>query len=327
MRILALALCMIIPAAAMPVMGWARDDLPTIAHASATGNSAWGMKVTLPTTSDLVVEVNVAGPQADSTVSAGAAVTDADGNPTFMFTFNIISSPDRNIGLPVEVGLAPAGMHLTYTSPENKGQPGTDEACTFVCIALESDGSAPGDYHYVAWVAGGGSGDVNVKANAGSAVFNTGTSKSAGDADFTNGNPDIQYQSGGVGFKLIKDASVAFAAPTRTYGVWYDLNLKLVCAAICDAPLLDLAGACTFASVDCGTGLISLDGPDGHQAPGYFITLLNASPGDYKFNSDSKVEAYSSGAQPFTCVLVACGGALLLEDFSILSVASVAVPS
>lgn len=326
MRIFALAACLVLTAAAMPALAWSRDDLPTIATSAANGNAAWGIKITLPSASDLVVEVNLKGPQTDSTATAGAASTDAAGNPSFMFIFSGVSSPDRSIGLPVQSGVAPQGLHVRLTSPQNRGQPGTDEACTFLCLALETDGAAAGTYYYVVWLAGGSSGDVNVKANAGSATFNVGKAASAGDADFTNGNPDIQFQQNGVGAKVIKGASVPFHAGTSTYGVYYDLNLKIVCAYYCLLPVETVNSACGLAGTSCSTATVSMDGPGGHQSGSTFYTMFKSGAGDYTFNIDSKVDAYNAGISPFACFVV-CAGALLLEDYSILSVASVDVPA
>jgi hypothetical protein len=320
-RALALAICLTMTAMALPAMAWSRDDLPTLSSTPISGAGSVAVKLTTTSESDLVVEANVVGPATSSVVSAGMALVDAQGNPTFAFVFSSVSSPDRDIGLPIESGSLPPGMHLVYGLKGTMSDGNADEACTFLCAAIESDGQAAGTYYFVAWIGGGSGGDVNVKANGGSVSVNTGVARTAGDSDITNGQTNIQYQSGGVGVKIIQGASIPFSAPGATFGLWQDLNLKIVCAAVvCLLPVQNLAEL-----TGVGTSKISYTGPQsGTGAQTYF--LLNAPSGDYTFNVDQKVDVYSAGQQPFICA-VGCFGGLILEDFSIFSMASVSLPA
>lgn len=330
-RAMALAMCLMLTALAIPAMAWNRDDLPVLASGDAAGSGAFGVKLTTTSTGDIALEMNVNGPQAASVFSAGIAVTDAAGVASFAFVFTGVTSPDRNFGLPVMTsGPVPAGLDIRITTPQNKGQAGTDAACNFLCVGVTDTGKAAGSYHYVLWGGGGSSVHFEAKASSGSAVVSRGSAGVAGDYEIRNGDTNMQYQSGGVGAKVMKGAFVPFSAGQRVYGLWQTIDFKFACAAVCFLPVQSLNGGasllCNIAlGQGCGTAVISYSGPSaGHGSTTYF--LLNAPAGDYRFTVDQKVDAYETLAQPIGCFGV-CVGAILLENYDIFSMASVTVPA
>ena len=299
---LALAL---VPAAS----AWNHDELPTLASGGGPGIGWASFKVDTDG-SLLAFELNANDIRGSA--QAGGYVFDGSGNLVFGFTFTAVGFPTDGTLIDVTTPATGNLVHMDTRAPSAGG------GGMGIGLSFNEPGSTPtvGTMKVLLWAAGNAaSWDYHVRGTT-TAVLGSlsGSHAFLYGADDFSGTAYAQHYANGIGGRAAANTHKIVDVQNTFFGVFYDANFKIACAAV----------AC--AGAPAGTSVLTGTAPGATTPTNCFCSYSGSGPGTYDF-AMSGVDASATSVAVFQCsALGACVVALPWQDSIILGGVDAALP-
>jgi hypothetical protein len=311
-RALALAaiLTLSIPAAQGAVLPGPGEDEPVLVDETVEGGMAVSVTVELTGPALYRIDLIGDGPRSSSAISLGFVEFDQQRSYDGLFAVTTFDSQERQRTVVAgEQVPAPA-----YEVPDAEGEPLTavlgdddtrERACPLACASrlVQPDRSEAGTFHHGVWIGGVNETRLQIVGdeNVADVQIEQGTPLNVGSEEFEEGTVNVQHQAtttlgaerAFAGAKAVHEAHHEATVEHDLYGTLGLAEFKTACLGAC-ASVSTVKRSCGLVGADCRAADVAWQGPKDEGAPANSHVFRGNAAGDYVFEVDRLVDAWST---------------------------------